>query len=221
MQRSLCQVAQSQGDFAVKTTKLQLPSCSWFYIKSSLACEGIQSVPAVRYTQPKSILPCWGLTLYSCPHVGSLDVIRFDIKEKMDGFRRLFGIMTGFGVRKKQPKYRDGKSFLSLNDVLNVISCPSQQEKDSDERRDTTGFVDHGPFKRFGATDDGIDLAYDASEGVLQIVLRYRKMVVTNTSIGDLASVGVATGADKAGTSSSLQNLPSDTSKGAKTKYHS
>ena len=212
MQRSLCRVAQSQGDFSVKTTKIQLPSCSWFYIKSSLASEGIQSIPAVSYTQPKSVLT-WGLTLYSCPQTGSLDVIRFDTKEKMDGFRRLFGIMSGFGVRKKRPRYRDGKSLLSLNDVLNVITCPSQEENDStNENRNSTECVDHGPFKRFGTTDDGIDLAYDASEGVLQIVLRYRKLVVTNMSIGALASVGVATCADGRGRSSSLQNPSSDCS---------
>ncbi|KAI2505589.1 hypothetical protein MHU86_8831 [Fragilaria crotonensis] len=185
MQRSLCRVAQSQGDFAVKTTKLQLPSCSWFYIKSSLACEGIHSVPEVRYTQPKAVLS-WGLTFHSCPHVGSLDVIRFDTKEKMIAFRRLFGIMAGFGVRKQRPKYSDGKSSLSFNDVLNIILCPSEQETDSNGAKGTSGSSDHGPFRRC-TTDDGIDLAYDASEGVLKIVLRYRKMVVTNKSIGTLS----------------------------------
>jgi hypothetical protein len=34
-------------------------------------------------------------------------------------------------------------------------------------------------------------LAYDSVEGVLQVVC-YRKMVVTNASLGSLASVGVA-----------------------------
>ena len=84
--------------------------------------------------------------------------------------------------------------MLSLNDILNVITCPSQEENDStNENRNLTECVHHGSFKRFGTSDDGIDLAYDASEGVLQIVLRYCKLVVTNMSIGALASVGVAT----------------------------
>ena len=184
MQRSLCRVAQSQGDFAMKTTKLLVPSCCWFYIKSSLASKGMHSVSPVRYTQPRSVLS-WGLALRSCPYVGSLDVIRFDTKEKMNIFRQLFGIMAGVGIRKRRPKYCDGKALLSLNDVLNIISCP-----DADDSNDTPP-DDHDTFKRFGTTGDGIDLAYDSSEGVLQIVLRYRKMVVTNTSMNSLSSLGV------------------------------
>lgn len=184
IQRSLCRVAQSQGDFAVKKTKLLLPSCCWFYIKSLASVHGIRSVPTVTYSQPKSVLS-WGLTLHSSPYVGTLDVIRFDTKAKMDSFRRLFGIMAGFGVRKRRPKYCDGKALLSLNDVLNVISPLSQQQEDDD------ACESHHPFKLFGATDDGIDLAYDSAEGVLQIILRYRKMVVTNASLTSLATVGV------------------------------
>lgn len=184
IQHSLCRVAQSQGDFAVKKTKLLLPSCCWFYIKSSLATEhGIRSVPTVTYSQPKSVLS-WGLTLHSSPYVGTLDVIRFDTQAKMDAFRQLFGIMAGFGVRKRRPKYCDGKALLSLNDVLNVISPLSQPE-------DEYVSESHRPFKLFGATDDGIDLAYDSAEGILQIILRYRKMVVTNASLDSLATVGV------------------------------
>ena len=42
-------------------------------------------------------------------------------------------------------------------------------------------------------TDDGYDLAYDSSEGVLQIVLvQYRKLIIRNSSWGSLVSVGVA-----------------------------
>ena len=40
MQRMLCRVAQSQGEFAVKNAKLQLPGCSWFYIKIRWPREG-------------------------------------------------------------------------------------------------------------------------------------------------------------------------------------
>jgi hypothetical protein len=126
--------------------------------------------------------------LHSSPYVGSLDVIRFDTKEKMDVFRRLFGIMAGFGVRKRRPKYSDGKAALSLNDVLNIISPPSRRTEDDV----CDGAGGHRSFKLFGITRDGIDLAYDAADGVLQITLRYRKMVVTNSSLALLSSVGVA-----------------------------
>lgn len=54
-------------------------------------------------------------------------------------------------------------------------------------------------------TDDGIDLAYDSSEGVLQIVLRYRKLIVTNTSLTSLVSVGVAKREEAAACSDSTQ----------------
>ena len=47
-----------------------------------------------------------------------------------------------------------------------------------------------GDFQRF-VSDDGIDLAYDISDGVLQIVVRYRKVVVTDNSLPSLVGVGV------------------------------
>lgn len=50
MQRILCRVAQSQGDFAVKNAKLQLPSCSWFYIKNTMATQGIDSIVPTVHT---------------------------------------------------------------------------------------------------------------------------------------------------------------------------
>lgn len=204
MQKSLCRVAQSQGDFTVKTTKLLLPNCSWFYIKSNLACRGINSIPAVRYTVPKSILS-WGLTLHSCPYIGSFDVIRFDTKEKMDAFRQLFGMMAGFGVRKRRPRYMEGKSVLSINDVLNIISCRSLTEDNTNDNSNQSESVNYHCFKQLGMTDDGIDLAYDSSEGVLQIVLRYRKLIVTNTSLSSLVSVGVAKREEAAACSDSTQ----------------
>jgi hypothetical protein len=47
-------------------------------------------------------------------------------------------------------------------------------------------------FQRFGVTEDGIDLSYDASDGILQIVVRYRKVVVTDEWLRDLKNVGVS-----------------------------
>ena len=92
-------------------------------------------------------------------------MICFDMKANMDAFRQLFGALAGFGGRRKQrPKYCNGKALLSLNDVLNVISPMLQQEEDG------TSEI-HRPFKLFGVTDDGIDLAYDSAKGVLQIIL--------------------------------------------------
>jgi hypothetical protein len=104
-------------------------------------------------------------------------------------FRALFGMTAGYGVRKKRPKYSDGQSLLNLNDVINVVLCPLQCDPGvSMDESDTCA----RPFQRFGVMDDGIDLAYDSSEGMLQIVLRYHKLVVTSESIQCLHSVGVA-----------------------------
>ncbi|KAI2500990.1 hypothetical protein MHU86_13464 [Fragilaria crotonensis] len=183
MQRILCRVAQSQGNFAVKNTKLQVPSCTWHFIKDTLTTKGIES-NTVKFSQPRSFLS-WGLVYNSCRHTGYLDVLRFDTVCKLQVFRAFFGNMAGFGVRKKRPKYSDGRFLLTVNDVLNVVSCPSQEQVDDNN----TNCL---PFQRFGVTEDGIDLAYDASEGTLQIVLRYRKVVVTSESIQSLADVGVA-----------------------------
>lgn len=40
MHRILCRGAQSQGDFAAKNAKMQLSSCSWFYITSTMKTQG-------------------------------------------------------------------------------------------------------------------------------------------------------------------------------------
>ena len=102
--------------------------------------------------------------------------------------------MAGFGVRKRRPRYCEGKAVLSINDVLNVISPPLNC---------ATNASNACGFKLFGVTGDGIDLAYDASDGVLQITLRYRKMVVTNSSLASLESVGVANNENLSGGSNS------------------
>ena len=39
--------------------------------------------------------------------------------------------------------------------------------------------------------EDGIDLLYDENDGLLQLVVHYRKLVVTNESIPFLVDVGV------------------------------
>ena len=48
MQRILCRIAQSQGDFSSKNTKMHLPSCSWPFIQNSMAAEGVESISTVR-----------------------------------------------------------------------------------------------------------------------------------------------------------------------------
>ena len=188
IQRILCRVAQSQGDFAMKNAKLQLPSCSWFFIKNTMNAKGIDSNSAVKYTRPQ-ILLSWGLVYHSCRHTGYLEVLRFDTSKKLEVFRSLFGKMAGFGVRKTRPKYSDGRVPLSLNDVLNVVVCPSKE--DDATVADDTSECSLCPFQRFGITEDGIDLSYDSLDGTLLISLRYRKVVVTNESLQSLAGVGV------------------------------
>ena len=99
MQRVLCRIAQSQGDFTTKNTKMQLPSCSWYFIKNAMAAGGVESICNVKYSQPEGFLS-WGLVYHSRRHTGYLDVLRFDTAKKLDVFRGLFGRMAGYGVRK-------------------------------------------------------------------------------------------------------------------------
>jgi hypothetical protein len=117
----------------------------------------------------------------------------------MEKFSQLFGKTAGYGLRKKRPKYSDGTSFLSLNDVMNaVLCCQSKGDgkeadvgiKDNDSNcshRDHQGFR----FQRFGVTKDGIGLSYDTSDDMLQIVVQYCKIIVTNESLKGLEDVGV------------------------------
>jgi hypothetical protein len=56
MQRILCPIAQSQGDFSARNTKMHIPSCSWYFIKSAVAAEGVVSISTVRYSQPRVFL---------------------------------------------------------------------------------------------------------------------------------------------------------------------
>jgi hypothetical protein len=166
MQRIRCRAAQSQGDFAVKKAKLHLPSCSWYFIKYSMVRQGVDSIPGIRYRQHHSVSN-WDLSYHSQSHFGYRDVLLFDLVKKMRAFRALFGTMTGYGVRKKRPKYSDGRSHLCLNDVLNVVVCrQSTDEEDDTSSNDTLsddGLSLSHRFQRFGrgVTDDGIDLAYD------------------------------------------------------------
>jgi hypothetical protein len=110
----------------------------------------------------------------------------------MEVFRHVFGMMSGYGVRKKRPRYSDGPLLLSLNDVLNVVACSSSADD-----------TDDAPFQRFGVVDDGIDLLYNVSEATLQISVRYRKQVVTSELLGSLVTVGVC---DPAAMQSACQN---------------
>ena len=100
IQKILCRVAQSQGDFAVKNTKLHLSNCCWFFIKNAMEAKGIRSIPDVRYSQPRSIL-LWGLPFHARPFTSYYEVLRFDTATKLHAFRGLFGTMSGYGVRKK------------------------------------------------------------------------------------------------------------------------
>ncbi len=189
VQRILCRVAQSQGDFAVKNSKLHLSNCCWFFIKNAMEANGIHSIPGVRYSQPRSVLS-WGLAFHSRPYTGYYEVLRFDTATKLHAFRGLFGTMIGYGVRKKRPKYSDGHSRLCMNDVLNVVVCRNAPPATIENVDDNCSSTSSQEFQRF-VSDDGIDLAYDTSDGFLQIVVRYRKVIVTGDSLPSLVGVGV------------------------------
>ena len=194
IQRILCRVAQSQGDFATNKVKLQLPSCSWFFIENTMALHGIESNSRIKYSHPRTMLS-WGLCYNSLRHTGSLDVLRFDTQAKMAAFRDLFGQTCGYGVRKKRPRYSEGRSLLNFNDVINVITCThSYEQREADFSTASSGENWRSFQRSAGRMRDGIDLAYDADDGVLQVVIRYHKMVVVRdeTTFDSLKHIGVA-----------------------------
>jgi hypothetical protein len=187
MQRLLCRIAQSQGDFAHRNMKLHLPTCSWFYIKNHFGQRGIK-IHDVGFNQPRPILG-WGLTYRSHREYCDMEILRFDTCAKIVAFREVFGYTSGYGVRKKRPRYCDGESLININDVLNVVFLPTSPGDDGEIYE----LEEHSlpAFQRFGVMEDGIDLGYSKLDGILQITLRYRKLVVTNEMVPYLASVGV------------------------------
>lgn len=177
LQSLLCTVAQAQGDFSTRNSKIQVPGFCWYYIKNTMSQQGTTCIHA-PFTQRRSLLS-WGLTYESRRHRGCLEILRFDTVEKLKNFRTLFGTIAGYGVRKKRPKYSEGKAYISLNDVLNVVFCQDESGESSTL------------FTRFGVTRDGIDFVYEPLHGTLQIVVRYHKLVVRKESLEHLRSVGV------------------------------
>ena len=141
-----------------------------------MADKGVHSIASVKFSKPQAYLS-WGLSYRSHRHTGYLDILRFDTDKKLDVFRSLFGAMAGYGVRKKRPRYSDGRFLLSINDVINAVVCPSDGDDDAE--------VPNGNrFQRFGVTEDGIDLSYDADESTVQTSLNYQKLIVTNSLLG-------------------------------------
>jgi hypothetical protein len=111
---------------------------------------------------------------------GCLEILCLDTVEKLKSFRMLFGMMAGHGIHKKCPKYSEGKAYISLNDVLNVVLCEDESGESST------------PFTRFvEVTRGGIDFVYQSSDESLQIVVRYHKLIVGQESLEHLRSVGV------------------------------
>jgi hypothetical protein len=185
LQRLLCRIAQSQGDFSNRNARLQLPRYSWFYLKSQFEDQGISLICDVRFCQPRPILG-WGLTYHCIRETGNLEVLRFDSLAKMKAFRKIFGHTSGYGVRKKRPRYNEGHAMLNLNDVINVVHFSV-----NDEVNDGREHCASSTFQRYGVMEDGIDLVYDVNDGVLQVVVRYRKVIVTKESIPFLRAAGV------------------------------
>jgi hypothetical protein len=195
MQRILCRIAQSQGDFTTRSAKMQLPSSSWYFIKQVMASGGVQSIKNINFCSPHAYLT-WGLVLNSRRNTGHQEVLRFDTERKLDVFRSLFGTMSGYGVRKRRPKYGDAPSPLVVNDIVNAV-CPAASSGSPGE--DQTASV----FKRFGVMKDGIDFMYGLTDGTLQIILRYQKVVVSNETVPILACVGVGESGARGGIQSS------------------
>ena len=187
LQRLLCRIAQSQGDFSNRNARLQVPRYCWFYLKSQFEEQGISVVSGVQFCQPRPILG-WGLTYHCIRETGNLEILRFDTSAKMKAFRKIFGHTSGYGVRKKRPRYIEGQAMLNLNDVINVVHFSANDEvNDNNGREHCAGST----FQRYGVMEDGIDLVYDVNDCVLQVVVRYRKVIVTKESIPFLRAAGV------------------------------
>jgi hypothetical protein len=63
----------------------------------------------------------WFLTYQSRWHSVCLDILYFDVDEKMGTFCALFGKMDRYGVHKKWPKSSYGQCLLNFNDVINIV----------------------------------------------------------------------------------------------------
>jgi hypothetical protein len=67
-------------------------------------------------------------------------VLRFDTTTNMTAFRKVFGHASGYGVRKKRPRYSKGCALLNKNDVIKVIYFPTPAPiKFDDEENDQNG----------------------------------------------------------------------------------
>ena len=211
MQRILCRIAQSQGDSATRTAKLQIPSSSWFYMKYFMSCRGIESIPGVKNCKPRTVLS-WGLAYQSVRHTEVLDVLRFDTHGKLTAFHELFGNTIVFGVRKKRPRFSDSKLVLCVNDVINAV-CPSNDEHTPAPTGEAND-VQYWRSFRNGIQKDGIDLAYNEDDGILHVVVRYHKVVVNNaldeTEMACLKRVGVGIGLST-GANEALRSPNNDT----------
>jgi hypothetical protein len=120
------------------------------------------------------------LCLQSIRHTEHLDDLRFDTEGRLKAFRDLFGHTCGFGVRKKRPRYCNGRSVLHINDVINVVSHANNQLEEIPEPSASTG---NWHSFRNAVMRDGFDMApYDIDYGVLHLVIRYHKMIVTPMS---------------------------------------
>jgi hypothetical protein len=85
-----------------------------------------------------------------------------------------------------------------------VLCCRSQEDEEEAGGASDCSQHDHQGFQRFGVTEDGIDLSYDASDCMLQIVVRYRKIIVTNEWLKGLEDVGVSIPSPEAQTTNQL-----------------
>ena len=78
--------------------------------------------------------------------------------------------------------------MLNINDVINVSHFPVDEVDNNGRDHSATNCT----FQRYGVMEDGIDLTYDVKDGVLKVVVRCRKLVVTKESIPFLRGVDFA-----------------------------
>lgn len=106
-----------------------------------------------------------------------MKALRFSDEKGWAQLRKVFGIMSTIGVRKKRKRAgaEDEESLsLEINDVVNILLHDPDDSDDEDNEDDR--------FRLRGVSEDGIDLLYEPSTANLTIIVRYSKLVVRTLS---------------------------------------
>jgi hypothetical protein len=102
-----------------------------------------------------------GLYRFSTWDESKTELLRFEVDEDLQVFRSIFNMHSMHGIRDRSPKIEEKSLKLSNNTALNVVMANS-------ERREKLAKY---------PCEDGIDLNYSTKWQVLEIRVRYTRMV--------------------------------------------